>query len=480
PTGIAVDSANNLVYIADAGNNRIRVVDRASGLINTFAGTGEEGYNGDNITSTRAMLNGPTGIAVDSANNLVYIADAGNNRIRVVDRASGLINTFAGTGDKGYNGEYISAASASMILPCEVTVDNINNLVYIADAGNNRIRVVDRASGLINTFAGTGEEGYNGDNIIATSARLSSPNGVTVDHDNNLLYIADQDNQMIRAVPLVSGVVASNITCFNILSTNTSVCSGNGFCVSYNNCICKKNSYIGQQCENDVTKSSYFLSFNRDTFNESFIYNGYNIPHYNLSDDGIYPQSEICFRSLFDLPGKQFFMALNFPDRPSAKHILQLFLFPEPWNGHVISSAIHFNTTNENMVLMDDGYEVAFSVLQIKAFTSYILYISIDKDLSRITSHITDQKGNILTNTVIYFSDRYFEVSLLRSRYRVCFGLYNDGVVGKHTKLKLLYYGVNSGSVNNGSANNGSANNIPNVRMIIGIVIASLIGYLLM
>ncbi|KAL0491389.1 NHL repeat-containing protein, partial [Acrasis kona] len=492
PAGVAVDNINNLVYIAGSDSHRIRVVNRTSGMMSTFAGTGESGYNGDNIAATSASLSYPAGVAVDNINNLVYIADTSNSRIRVVNRTNGMMSTIAGDGGYGLNGDYIRATSTSLRSPTEVAVDNINDLVYIADSYNNRILVVDRTSGLINTVAGTGERGYNGDNVAATNALLSRPRGVSIDNINNLLYIADKENHLIRSVPLSSKVVAPGITCFNVSSTNPSVCSGNGDCVSYNNCVCKKNSYIGEQCENDVTKSAYFFAFNSDSFNKSFVNDGTG--PYTVSDDGMdiaifESQKDFTFQAsfnpLFDLPGSQFFVAFKLSDLLSSVLSFRFGLEPYPYsNGRFFSSKIQFDERAQNMVF--ESFDQVSSVLKIKSSTNYILYISFDKNMTQVTSHITDQKGTILVNTILFLSDRDFVNELLKSKYRVWFGLFqNEKKAERGVKVKAMYYGVSTGSVNNELANketqnNGSANNAPNFRMIIGIIIASSIGYLLM
>jgi sugar lactone lactonase YvrE len=200
PFGVAVDSAGNL-YIADERNQRIRKVD-ASGIITTVAGNGTAGYNGDNIAATRAELNYPAGVAVDSAGNL-YIADERNQRIRKVD-ANGTITTVAGNGTAGYNGDNVGATSAELNYPAGVAVDSAGKL-YIADFANRRIRKVD-ASGTITTVAGNGTAGYNGDDIAATRAEVD-PAAVAVDSEGNL-YIGDYRNQRIRKVD-ASGTITT-------------------------------------------------------------------------------------------------------------------------------------------------------------------------------------------------------------------------------------------------------------------------------
>jgi sugar lactone lactonase YvrE len=201
PYGVAVDSSGNL-YIADTGNQRIRMVNPA-GVISTVAGNGTAGFSGDGGPATGAMLDEPFGIAVDGSGNL-YIADYNNNRIRKVT-PDGLISTVAGTGTEGYNGDGGAATSAELFHPYSVAVDGSGNL-YIADSANNRIRKVTPA-GAISTVAGNGTAGYSGDGGDATSAQLWVPLGVAVDSNGNL-YIADNYNNTIRKVTS-AGVIST-------------------------------------------------------------------------------------------------------------------------------------------------------------------------------------------------------------------------------------------------------------------------------
>src|SRR5262249_26173146 len=138
PSNVVVDGSGNL-YIADSTNHRIRKVD-VMGRISTVAGTGVEGYNGDDKPATSAELNFPFGIAVDGSDNL-YIADTYNQRVRRVD-ASGKITTVAGTGTTGYDGDNKPAISAKLAFPNRVALDSSGNL-YIADTYNSRVRRVD-------------------------------------------------------------------------------------------------------------------------------------------------------------------------------------------------------------------------------------------------------------------------------------------------------------------------------------------------
>ena len=148
-----MDGVGNL-FIADGGHDRIRKVDSA-GVIASVAGTGESGFSGDGGPATAARLNYPIGVAVDGAGNL-FIADLNNHRIRKVDSA-GVITTVAGTGRYGFSGDGGAGTEARLQSPYGVAVDGAGNL-FIADAGNERIRKVDSA-GVITTVAGTGQFG---------------------------------------------------------------------------------------------------------------------------------------------------------------------------------------------------------------------------------------------------------------------------------------------------------------------------------
>jgi large repetitive protein len=209
PSGVALDGAGNL-YIADTANNRVRKIAAVNGIptgvITTVAGNGTPGYGGDGLVSTSALveLNRPQGVTVDSAGNL-YIADTSNQRIRRVDAVTGVITTVAGNGDLSplgdgegtYSGDGGPATSAGLNLPYAVAFDSAGGNMYIADSNNNRVRVVN--GGTINTYAGTGTEGYTGDGKAATAAELFAPGGVVVDPAGNV-YIADTQNESIRKV----------------------------------------------------------------------------------------------------------------------------------------------------------------------------------------------------------------------------------------------------------------------------------------
>ena len=202
PTGVVVDGAG-AVYIADTFGDRVRKV-TADGIITTVAGTGfVGGVSGDGLQALNVDLNWPSGLAIDPAGNL-YIADAGSGRIRKLS-PGGVVSTVAGTIQAivpGFSGDGGPATAALLWWPKDIALDSSGNL-YIADTGNNRVRMV-TPTGIISTIAGNGAAGYNGggyggDGGPAINAQLFLPSGLAVDGSGNV-YIGDTNNYRVRKI----------------------------------------------------------------------------------------------------------------------------------------------------------------------------------------------------------------------------------------------------------------------------------------
>jgi YVTN family beta-propeller protein len=201
PAGLAFDSAGNL-YVADSSNDRVRKIS-SSGKITTVAGNGVHGYSGNGGPATSARLSNPWTIAFDTGGNL-YFSELTNSVVRMVN-TSGVISTFAGTGVAGFSGDGGAASAAMMNWPRGIGFDASGNL-YIADSNNRRVRIV-TATGTINTFAGTGQGGCNGDGGLATAARIGNTRGVSI--NSGVLYIATGGCSVVRAVNLSSNIIST-------------------------------------------------------------------------------------------------------------------------------------------------------------------------------------------------------------------------------------------------------------------------------
>ena len=204
PYGVAFDSSGNYYITA---SNRVYKVD-TTGILTVVAGTGVAGYGGDGVPggAANAVLNLPVGIAVDSAGN-IYVAEYNNCVIREIDTTN-TVTTIAGVaGQCNYNGDGAPATSYHLYHPYGLALDSSGDL-YFCDQANHRVRKLVLSTDTIDTYAGTGSAGYNGDNIPATTAKLYYPSGIAVDGAGDI-FIADQDNYRIREVASSTAIITT-------------------------------------------------------------------------------------------------------------------------------------------------------------------------------------------------------------------------------------------------------------------------------
>ena len=202
---VAIDAAGN-IYIADTGNYRIRKVTIATGKIATIAGTGVSGFSGDGGSAIEAKFSVIRGIAIDTEAN-IYVSDVSNSRVRKILAFSGTISTAIGSGFTGYSGDGGPATSASINAIAAIGFDAQGN-IHLADVGVSVIRKVTIGTGVISTTAGSGAVNFGGDNGVASLSTLNNPKRVAFDSAGNM-YIADTDNNRIRKVNAISGVITT-------------------------------------------------------------------------------------------------------------------------------------------------------------------------------------------------------------------------------------------------------------------------------
>ena len=203
PYSLTVDS-NGDIYIVDRLNAAVRKVDAVTGIISTVAGTGEPGYGGDGGPGPLAQLREPNDCFLDGRGGLL-IADIQDQRIRRLDLKTGIINTFAGNGEKVRAGDGRPAAQASILGARAVCMDGSGN-TYIAEREGNGVRKVD-AGGIMSTLAGTGERGYSGDGGPASAATWGAPKAIRCDAAGDVIVV-DTENHAIRRIN-ASGIVTT-------------------------------------------------------------------------------------------------------------------------------------------------------------------------------------------------------------------------------------------------------------------------------
>lgn len=192
PQSVVYDSTRAAFYVSDMGNHRIRKVTPA-GVVTTLAGTGTAGSTNGSLTA--AQFNFPEGIALDSTNANLYVADTGNHCIRRVDLVNGTVSTWAGSPGL-LGGVNATGTNARFSSPADVCCDS--SYIYVADRGNNVIRSISTSTQVVSLLVGNSNASGSADGV-GTNARFSQPNGIAIDI-TGMIYVADTNNHTIRQV----------------------------------------------------------------------------------------------------------------------------------------------------------------------------------------------------------------------------------------------------------------------------------------
>ena len=193
PRSLAVDAANNNLYVMDGNNYRIKKVDLGKkwsnqSYVTNFVGSGSSGYVDATGTSAKITYGG---ITVDSSGNL-YMADRGNYVIRKITPA-GVVTTFAGLAGVSTDVDGTGTA-AGFKDPVDVAMDDEGNL-YVTDAGSHKVKKITPA-GVVTTYAGTGTAGST-DGSFET-AQLNQPYGIAF--YNGMLYVTSAATGSLKKV----------------------------------------------------------------------------------------------------------------------------------------------------------------------------------------------------------------------------------------------------------------------------------------
>lgn len=202
PHELRFDSRGDM-FIAERDNHVIRKVDMKTGLISTVAGTGKPGFSGDGGPGTKAQLRQPHSIIFDRDGSLL-ICDIGNHRIRRLRLNTGIIETYAGTGEPKPTPEGAPVAGTPLRGP-RTFASAPNGDLYLALREGNAVYRIDAKTQALHRVAGTGEQGYSGDGGPALDAKLAGPKGLA--YGGGILYIADTENHVIRTLDVNTGVI---------------------------------------------------------------------------------------------------------------------------------------------------------------------------------------------------------------------------------------------------------------------------------
>jgi len=206
PHEIRFDRDGHL-FVVERDAHVIRRIDAVTGLVSTIAGTGEPGFSGDDGPAHLAQLRQPHSIAFDADGNLL-ICDIGNQRLRRIERDTGIIRTLGGDGTRDATPDSGRLAGTPLRGPRSIDTDAAGNAYLVLREGNAVFRI-DLREGMLQRIAGTGESGYAGDGGPAIAATFNGPKGIAWSGADNALYIVDTENHVIRRMDLSSGLIST-------------------------------------------------------------------------------------------------------------------------------------------------------------------------------------------------------------------------------------------------------------------------------
>lgn len=203
----AIHPTTGDIYIAETSNHRIRRISMSSGLINTVAGSMQEGFSGDGGPATLASLRSPSAVSFDQTGQTLFILDFGNCVVRSVALATGIISTLLGVPEKGtFNGD--GDATGKAVYPFGFYVHG-SDAIYLADGNNARVRIFNPVTNTLSTVVGSGVRGASPDDgLQATQVSACGPSGVTISPGGNIVY-SDSGSHRIRMVDRLTGVVST-------------------------------------------------------------------------------------------------------------------------------------------------------------------------------------------------------------------------------------------------------------------------------
>lgn len=203
PHEIRFDRKGDL-YVVDMQNHVVRKIEMSTGIIRTVVGTGKPGFQGDGGPADRAMLRQPHSIQFGPDGSL-FICDIGNHVIRRVNMDSGVIETFAGTGRAGPTPDASSIVGTPLNGPRSIDFDSQGDM-WLATREGNQVFRLRMKEGRYEHIAGTGKSGTAGEGGLAKTAELKGPKGIALDGAGNV-WLADTESHRVRRIDAKTGVI---------------------------------------------------------------------------------------------------------------------------------------------------------------------------------------------------------------------------------------------------------------------------------
>lgn len=227
PMGGVVDKAGSRLFVLEKNNHRVLVFNTDSsgvpldGIADNVLG--QTGFTGSSPDTTQSTLRFPSGLALDSTTNYLYVADFANSRVMVFDVASitNGENAVAVLGQPNFTSNGAALSASTMNSPGAVAVDSANKRLFAVDRGNNRVLVFDTTTVTTGMSASSvlGQTNMTSSGQATSADTLWTPSGATVDSSAQRLYVSDLGNNRILAYNTSS--ITSGMSAIGILGQSS-------------------------------------------------------------------------------------------------------------------------------------------------------------------------------------------------------------------------------------------------------------------
>lgn len=186
--------------VADSGHNQIVVFDDDGRERQRYGSGRADSPDGD---AHSACFNAPQGLIANA--EAIFVADTGNHAIRRIDRASGMVTTLAGTGERGMLllNKFQRARGHPLASPWDLEIKG--HFLFFANAGTHQIGAIDLGTGQLRVVAGNGNEHLKDGDVLY--AELAQPSGLAFNSDGTKLYIADSETSALRFIDMKDGKI---------------------------------------------------------------------------------------------------------------------------------------------------------------------------------------------------------------------------------------------------------------------------------
>ena len=263
-----VDSTHHRLFVADQGNNRVLVFlldnqDKVSSAEASYV-LGQSDFNSNSPVVTQAGMNGPAGLAYDSVNNRLFVSDTQNNRVMVYDLAGGISNGMNASNVIGQSNFTSSSPCSTVSASClknifGINYDSLHQLLFVADAGDNRVLVYDLSGGISDGMDASnvlGQSSFSSSDCSTSPAinTICSPTDLAEDTDTQQLFVAAEGENRVMVYDL-SGGISDGMDASNVLGqsgftsrdvgTTASTFANGGLFITYD--ASHKRLFIGDQ-----------------------------------------------------------------------------------------------------------------------------------------------------------------------------------------------------------------------------------------